>query len=80
MKRKNLLSKELVRIKFPPKKRYSFGQRVEKSLFYGGNVTLFWGGGGRGHSADDRRRAQRLFLSYILLLGKRSFTYLLLIT
>ena len=46
MKHKNLVSKELVRIKFPPKKRYSFGQRVEKSSFYGGNVTFF--GGGRG--------------------------------
>ena len=45
----NLVSKDLVRIKFPPKKRYLFGQRVEKSSFYGGNVTFFFfGGGGRG--------------------------------
>ena len=68
MKHKNLVSKELVRIKFPPKKRYLFGQRVEKSSFYGGNVTFFffWGGGGEGgiRSMTDGVRRVSFFLTF----------------
>ena len=41
VKRKNSVSKALIRIKFPPKKRYSFVQRLEKSF-----DLFFFGGGG----------------------------------